>query len=208
MSEALTEGGMEREDGRRINFSIIRSEPSEPYHHLSMACPPTTATAATTATTVTTAMGFPLDKPRHSFAPFPAHSRTDQLDPPLVVHHTHSPSSASSFASSTLSSMATNTDSGEPDTSPSSAPSLFNDTSPSLPQTPSSANSHFRLDLHSTDFSAAAAAAAAALKQRQLHLAATDDHILTSGRGVFPLFLAQRSPVLKACTLIKRIGHS
>jgi hypothetical protein len=40
--------------------------------------------------------------------------------------------------------MATDTDSGEQDTLPSSAPSLFNDTSPSLPQTPLLANSHFR----------------------------------------------------------------
>ena len=214
MSEALT---LTQVVSRRRRFEdiLIRSEPgrvldlepepkpepetepeTEPYlhchlpchhhHHHSTACPPTTAT---------TAMAFPLDKPLHSFAPFRAHSTTDQLDPPLAVHHTHTPSSASSFASSTT----TNTDGGEQDTSPSSAPSLLNDTSPSLPQTPSSsANSHFRLDLHSTDFSAA-------LQQHQLshtHSVATNEHSIsstTSGRGVFALFLAQRSPVLKAC---------
>ena len=195
----------EREESGRINLIRIRSEPEperepepyqpEPYHHhlhhLSTACPPTTST---------TAMAL------HSFPPFPAHSRIDHLDPPLGVHHTHSPSSASSFASSTLSSITTNTDSGEQDTSPSSPPSLLNDTSPSLPQTPSSANSHFRLDLHSTDFSAA-------LKQHQLHYThptAIDDHLLTS--ALFALFLAQRSPVLKACipsllTIPIGIGH-
>jgi hypothetical protein len=62
-----------------------------------------------------------------------------------------------------------------------------------------------QVDFHATNFSTATAAAA--LKQRQLHLAATDDHLLTSGRGVFCLFLTRRSPVLKACTLIERISH-
>jgi hypothetical protein len=46
--------------------------------------------------------------------------------------------------------MAINTDNGEQDTSLSSAPSLFNDTFPSLPQTPLLANSHFRQTLPMT----------------------------------------------------------
>ena len=198
----------------------------EPYHHhphphphhqhqhqhhydLSMAYSQTTTAAAAA---VMAAHPLDLDQPLHSFAPsIRAHSQSDLLDPLLAAHHhpasasTSSPS-PSSFASSTNTNAHTNTDGGEHDTSPSSAPSLLNDTSSSLPQTPqtpssSSANSHFRLDLHSTDFSAV-------LKQQQQHQQhqQRQQHPLyypnpTNDDGLFALFLAQRSPVLKACEL-------
>jgi len=144
-------------------------------------------------------MAYPLDNSLHSFAPFqPDSPDNSTLDPLLPVHYP--PTAESAAESFHSSSILTTTHNAEHQyyTPPSSAPSIINDTSPSTPHTPSSSsvNSHFRLDLHSTAFSATLKPT----QPRYTHPAATEDHSLTSGFGIFPLFLAQRSPVLKACT--------
>ena len=174
------------------------------HYDLSVACPPTT-TITTTAAAIMPAHPLDLDQSLHSFAPsIRAHSQSDLLDPPLAVrHHPASASSPSpsSFASSTNTNTNTNTDGGEQDTSPSSAPSLLNDTSSSLPQTPQTPS--FRLDLHSTDFSAALKQQQQQQQQQQQRQFYYPNPIATATNddGMFALFLAQRSPVLKACEL-------